>query len=405
MEAQTDIQTYLEQGKEALAQGQGREAAIAYAHAAQLDPNNPQVHLGLAEANMALGNYGIVQLASRRVQELQPHGGAEGMIAQALLDLLDHRYERALEYTDKAIELSPGVAYMHALRSYLLRALGKDYDASLARARATRLSFGGHFENCFPPLETRYSTGYRPVPPPPTTASEAQSTPVIDSRPAESGPSWQRPNQVQRQIIRTRFALSRYANIVTYALIVINTIIYIIMAVLSRSTDISLDVLINFGAQVNPYISQGQVWRIFTAMFLHVSILHIGLNMLSLFFVGSATEVLYGRWRYLAIYLLSGIVGGVVTYLLGPNALVVSAGASGAIFGVFGALGVFYFANRRALGGYGAGAIGNWIFWLALNIVFDISNPSIGLADHIGGLVAGIILAVLLMPRWNRRRV
>ncbi|HLQ29865.1 MAG TPA: protease, partial [Ktedonobacteraceae bacterium] len=77
MEAQTDIQTYFEQGKQALAYGQGREAAIAYAHAAQLEPNNPMAHLGLAEANLALGSYGVVYMACRKVQELQPEGGFE----------------------------------------------------------------------------------------------------------------------------------------------------------------------------------------------------------------------------------------------------------------------------------------------------------------------------------------
>ena len=86
MEAQTDIQTYLERGRQALAQGQGRDAAIAYAHAAQLEPNNPVVHLGLAEANLALGNYGVVYMACRKVQELQLAGGSESTMAQALLD-------------------------------------------------------------------------------------------------------------------------------------------------------------------------------------------------------------------------------------------------------------------------------------------------------------------------------
>ena len=74
MEAQTDLQTYLEQGRQALAQGQGREAAIAYAHAAQIEPLNPLVHLGLAEANLALGSYGIVHMACRKTQEIAPSG-------------------------------------------------------------------------------------------------------------------------------------------------------------------------------------------------------------------------------------------------------------------------------------------------------------------------------------------
>ena len=117
MEAQTDIQTYLERGKQALAEGQGREAAIAYAHAAQIEPDNPKVHLGLAQANLALGSYGVVYMACRKVQELQPQGGVESTMAQALLNLLDRRYDRALQEVDSVISQDPGNGYAHALRS------------------------------------------------------------------------------------------------------------------------------------------------------------------------------------------------------------------------------------------------------------------------------------------------
>ena len=109
----------------------------------------------------------------------------------------------------------------------------------------------------------------------------------------------------------------------------------------------------------------------------------------------------YGKWRYLVIYLASGIVGGIATFFLEPNAL--AAGASGAIFGIFGALGVLYLVNRRALGS--SGAIGQWLFWLALNLVWGFSNTSIGIIDHIGGLVAGMIIAYLLIPRLGRRSI
>ncbi len=80
-----------------------------------------------------------------------------------------------------------------------------------------------------------------------------------------------------------------------------------------------------------------------------------------------------------------------------------AAGASGAIFGVFGALGAFYIVNRRALGAFGQGAIVNWLFWLGLNLVFGFSQPGIGIWDHIGGLIAGMLLGVVLMPRSRRR--
>ena len=96
--------------------------------------------------------------------------------------------------------------------------------------------------------------------------------------------------------------------------------------------------------------------------------------------IGVAVEVFYGKWRYLVIYLGSGIVGGIVTYFLMPPGTL-AAGASGAIFGVFGALGVFYIANRQALGRYGSGAIMNWLFWLGLNLVFGFSTPGIGISS------------------------
>jgi membrane associated rhomboid family serine protease len=403
VEAQTDIQTYLEQGKQALVQGQAREAAIAYAHGAQMEPNNPMVHLGLAEANLALGSYDVVKMACRRVQELQPTGGTEGFTAQALLELLDRRYDRALQNIDKVVSENPGIAYAHALRSYLLRAMGQDYDANLARARAARLSFGGRFENCFPALESSPYGAYKGNP---AQTTPAQPTTSEEPRPAaqEQVPTWSQPNQMQRQVIRTRYALSQQPGLVTNVLIAINVIIYLVMAILSRSiVELPQDILVQFGAQYTPLIQQtGQYWRIFTAMFIHFSLIHVGLNMLSLFLIGRVVELFYGKWRYLVIYLGAGILGGIVTYFLEPNAL--AAGASGAIFGVFGALGVFYIVNRRALGAYGPGAIGQWIFWLGLNLIWGFSTPGIGILDHIGGLIAGILLAIILIPRQRIRR-
>ncbi len=413
MEAQTDIQTYLEQGRQALAQGQGREAAIAYAHGAQMDPDNPQVHLGLAEANLALGNYGVVHMACKRVQELQPAGGKEGWTAQALLDLLDRRYDRALQNIDAVISEDPGTAYAHALRSYVLRALGQDYDANLARARAARLSYGGRFEGCFPQLDEKpVYGGYKgnstpPIPPiSPISPKEETATETSNSTAKqEQVPTWSRPSPMRRQVVRTRFALSQYPNLVTTLLVAINVIVYLLISIIGVNGNIidnSNNSLLQAWGQVGQQVLAGEYWRIFTAMFLHFSILHIGLNMLSLFLVGRTVEILYGKWRYLTIYLLSGILGGIITLFFTPLN-VLSVGASGAIFGVFGALGVFFIVNRRALGAYGNGAIGQWIFWLGLNLIWGFTTPGIGILDHIGGLVAGMLIALILMPRQRRR--
>lgn len=411
LEAQTDVQTYLERGKQALAQGQGRDAAIAYAHAAQLEPDNPVVHLGLAEANLALGSYGVVYMACRKVQELQPQGGVESSMAQALLDLLDRRYERALQDLETVISEDPGNAYAHAMRAYLLRITGHEYDAGLARSRAARLSYGGHFENDFPPVEPTNAAGNTPPQPnvidqPHGQMAGGSGGPRLEQEPV---PAWSRPGTMQRQVVRTRFWMSQNPRFVTNILIAINVAVYVILLLVSASAgagfgslaSINGEVLYNAGAQVNPLVAQGQVWRIFTAMFLHLNLLHIGLNMFTLFLIGGVVELFYGKWRYLLIYLGSGIVGGIVYYFIQPTGA--SVGASGAIFGVFGALGVFYIVNRQALGQYGRGAITNWLFWLGLNLVFGFSVTGINIWDHIGGLVAGMIIAALLMPRLRRR--
>jgi membrane associated rhomboid family serine protease len=128
--------------------------------------------------------------------------------------------------------------------------------------------------------------------------------------------------------------------------------------------------------------------------------------MLALFFIGRIVEALYGPVRYLTIYFLSGIAGGLLYLLTSPAGLPL-VGASGAIFGVFGALGVFYLINRRALGAYGRGAIANWAFWLGLNLIFGFTVGSgfIAIAAHIGGLIAGMILGWVLMPRMGNRRI
>lgn len=97
-------------------------------------------------------------------------------------------------------------------------------------------------------------------------------------------------------------SMERGSSLVTYAIIAINLLVYAILALVSHCLDISLNVLIKAGAQQGAYIeAAGQYWRIFTAMFLHVSIFHVGVNMLSLFFIGRVVETFYGKWRYLVI--------------------------------------------------------------------------------------------------------
>jgi membrane associated rhomboid family serine protease len=398
VEAQMEIQNYLEQGRAALAQGQAREAAIAYANGAQLEPNSPAVHLGLAEANLALGNYPVVQMASREVIALQPENGCEAKIAQALLDLLDHRYERALENVDAAINDDPGVAYIHALRSYLLRANGQDYDANLARARATRLSYGGRFENCFPPLEPASTSkkvyGADPGPSQPT-ASPVNNT-AYDER--ETVPNWSRPSSMRRQVIRTRFFLNQNPGIITNIIIAVIISFYLLS---SMNPNIYV-----YGMFFTKAIQSGQIWRVVTSLFMYPpgldNLWSMLINMLALFFVGRIVEMFYGPYRYLGIYLLVGILSNLACFLVG---ITLGLGPLGSLMGIFGAIGVFYLANRRGLGGFGTSAITSWMFWLILNLgLVWAAGGLAALAIELFCILMGMLVAYLLLPRSGRGR-
>lgn len=188
--------------------------------------------------------------------------------------------------------------------------------------------------------------------------------------------------------------------IVTYTIIAICVAIFAgqVATAGGNFSDVSGSIVFYGGAQANFLVVQGQIWRIFTAMFLHLNIIHIGTNMLSLYFIGPLVEQIYKPRNYLIIYLVSGIAGGVTLLFLGsPDSVAV--GASGAIAGIFGALGVIFFQLRDRLGRNANGLIGQWFFWLALNVILNISNSTLAWQDHLGGLVAGIILAIILSPR------
>jgi membrane associated rhomboid family serine protease len=136
-------------------------------------------------------------------------------------------------------------------------------------------------------------------------------------------------------------------------------------------------------------VAHGEWWRLFTAMFLHASFFHLAVNMYSLYFVGSIMEQVIGRWRFLLLYLASGLAGSAGALVLSP--LTPTVGASGAIFGVLG--GLFILERRRhiATGGQVAGLI-------VLNLVITFAfSSSISVGGHVGGLIGGMILMLALL--------
>ena len=130
-------------------------------------------------------------------------------------------------------------------------------------------------------------------------------------------------------------------------------------------------------------VAHGEWWRLVTAAFLHYGPIHLGLNMLALYFGGTALESVIGRWRFLLIYIASGIAGSAGALLLNPNSITV--GASGAIFGVFGAL--FALERLRVIS-----SGGQILALIVINLVFTFAVPGISIGGHIGGLICGFVL-------------
>ena len=140
--------------------------------------------------------------------------------------------------------------------------------------------------------------------------------------------------------------------------------------------------LLNDTAMQGQAVQSGQWYRLFTSIFFHLDILHIGLNMVSLLIIGRLVEPILGKWRYLALFLVSGLGGSVACYLLTYDA---SVGASGAIFGLFGA----YFVLARRARADSSGIV----VLIAINLFYSFVVPGISWQDHIGGLVTGVVLA------------
>jgi rhomboid protease GluP len=184
--------------------------------------------------------------------------------------------------------------------------------------------------------------------------------------------------------------------VVTYILLGLIVLAFGAETLAGGSTQI--DVLIRLGAKYSPLIASGEYWRLFTAMFLHIGWMHLLFNAYALVAIGTDLERILGWGRFLAIYLLSGLFGSLASYAFSPH---LSAGASGAIFGVIGALGVFFALYRKRLGQWGRARLGNILFLIALNLFFGFTNPGIDNYGHLGGLLSGAVLGLALAPRYQ----
>ena len=167
------------------------------------------------------------------------------------------------------------------------------------------------------------------------------------------------------------------------------------ISALGREQSFPYSVLIPYGANVGPYTLSGDWWRLLTYMFLHGGVLHIAFNMWCLWDLGQLCESLYGRWTFAAIYLITGVSGGLASVAWNPR--VVSVGASGAIFGLAGALIASFYLGEFSLPRVAiSGTLRSLVVFAVFNLGFGQFIDGIDNACHIGGLVSGLALGALI---------
>ena len=190
---------------------------------------------------------------------------------------------------------------------------------------------------------------------------------------------------------------------VTFGLIAACVLVYLLVTLLGTTIGVppteglvqQPGQILSLGALIPALVAQGEAWRLVTSAFLHSGFVHLALNMLSLYFLGSFAEISFGRSRFLALYFISGIASGLAYLYFGAfNAPAV--GASGAIFGLLG--GVFGFAIQRGTFSTRNPVISQLLILTALNLFLGATIPGVSNTAHIGGLVGGLVFGYLMAP-------
>jgi membrane associated rhomboid family serine protease/Tfp pilus assembly protein PilF len=182
--------------------------------------------------------------------------------------------------------------------------------------------------------------------------------------------------------------------IATFVILAINILIFILMELAGGSKDPS--VLLDFGASYGPYTRRGEYWRLVMPMFIHIGFLHLLVNTYALFLLGRILEQVYGYGRFSLLYVGCGVGSSLLSMTLSEH---ISAGASGAIFGIAGAMVTVGYLHRHAVPRRWGRVFGRGILpFIAINLVLGFSIPGIDNWGHLGGLVTGALLAALIPP-------
>jgi membrane associated rhomboid family serine protease len=209
--------------------------------------------------------------------------------------------------------------------------------------------------------------------------------------PDHAGSLGPKPAQRARMSVR-RTVGTTGDGIVVKGLIGLNVLVFLVNLAQGASLGRNGGQLFFDGVLFGPAVAAGDWWRLLTAAFLHGSLIHIGFNMLLLWWIGTPMEAALGRARFLALYLVSALAGSAGVLLLNPEDVTV--GASGAIFGILGAALVFETQRHYVLGG-------SALTIVILNLVFTFAVPNVSIGGHVGGLAGGA-LAGLALSRFGR---
>lgn len=175
--------------------------------------------------------------------------------------------------------------------------------------------------------------------------------------------------------------------VITYALIVLNIMVYLFMVLYDIDGNYFYVLANNY-----EFVQSGQIYRLITSMFLHSDIIHIACNMYALYILGPIVERYYGKTKFLFIYMLSGILGSVFSAAF-MSADTISMGASGAIFGLLGSIAYFTYYYRATLQGLLRSQI---LPVIILNLALGFMIPGIDISGHIGGLLGGILISMAI---------
>lgn len=193
-------------------------------------------------------------------------------------------------------------------------------------------------------------------------------------------------------------ALFTRSNPFTMIFIGINVGLYVLMCFAGgiAVTSVNPAVLVGFGAKQNALIvNQHQYWRLITSSFIHIGIIHLFFNNYALWIIGQEVERIYGSARFVVLYFLTGLIGSLGSFYFNPDAT--SAGASGAIFGLFGVMAAFAFRYRKEIPATLSKEIKRRVLPLiAINLIFGFSVQFVDNSAHIGGLLSGIALAFVV---------